>query len=521
MKEFVKYPLLKKNTLEKRLYQETVFATASQKNTMVVLPTGLGKTATAILLAAHRLNKVGGRVMVLAPTRPLVEQHKKTFAKFMEIEEDDMKVFTGKIPPAQREKEYKKATIVFATPQVIQNDLIAGRVDFSDYSLLVLDECHRGVKDYPYPFIAEMYTKKAKNPRILGLTASPGATKERIDQVCKNLYLDAVEIRTEFDADVRPYVQKVNMEWKMIELPKEFKEVHKLIRNSLKKRYQRLKAMELTTTVDLKKRDLLQIQGRIRSILATKPKPPPWIYQGLSTVAEAIKIEHALELLETQGSGSLLEYFKRMQKDSEKGKTKAVKRVMKDPDIEMAFLKTYELVGKGIEHPKLDELYKTVELQLKEYPKSKIIVFSQYRDTVKKIVEVLKGVDRCRPIAFIGQAGEDGLTQKEQIKILNEFKNLKYNTIVATSVGEEGLDIPSVDLVVFYEPIPSEIRSIQRRGRTGRHSQGKVVVLIAKETRDEAYFWVSRHKEKKMKVILKNMRDYYEEKQRDLSEFNT
>ena len=519
MSEYVEYPLIKKNTLERRLYQETLLDVCTKKNTMVVLPTGMGKTACAILLAAYRMNKIGGKVMVLAPTRPLVDQHKKTFVKFMEIAEEDMKVFTGKNPPSQREKEYKKAMMIFATPQVIQNDLITGRIDFSDYSLLVIDECHRGVKDYPYPFVAEMYMKNAKNPRILGLTASPGSSRDKINSICKNLYFDAVEIRTEKDSDVKDYVKKIKIEWIMIDLPKEFKDVHKLITKALKKRYVQLKNMELTNTVDLRKRDLLQIQNRIRKIIATKPQPPKWIFQGLSVVAEALKIEHSLELLETQGSGSLLEYLKRMRKSAESGKTKAVKRIMKDPDIETAFLKTYELVGEGIEHPKLDELYKLLENQFKLYSKSKVMVFSHYRDSVKKIVKTLKGVEGCKPAAFIGQAGEDGLSQKKQIKIISQFKELKYNTIVATSVGEEGLDIPSVDLVIFYEPIPSEIRSIQRRGRTGRQNAGKVITLIAKETRDEGYFWASKYKEKRMKVILKNMRDHYDEKQKKLGEF--
>ncbi|MCD6398626.1 MAG: hypothetical protein J7L08_01790, partial [Candidatus Aenigmarchaeota archaeon] len=167
-----------------------------------------------------------------------------------------------------------------------------------------------------------------------------------------------------------------------------------------------------------------------------------------------------------------------------------------------------------------DELYKLLENQFKLYSKSKVMVFSHYRDSVKKIVKTLKGVEGCKPAAFIGQAGEDGLSQKKQIKIISQFKELKYNTIVATSVGEEGLDIPSVDLVIFYEPIPSEIRSIQRRGRTGRQNAGKVITLIAKETRDEGYFWASKYKEKRMKVILKNMRDHYDEKQKKLGEFN-
>ncbi len=506
---FVDYPLIKKNLMEKRLYQETILDTCVKGNTMVVIPTGMGKTACAILLAAQRMNKVGGKIMVLAPTRPLVEQHKKTFSKFMEIEKEDMKIFTGKITPSKREKEYKSALIVFATPQVIQNDLISGKVDFSNYTLLVLDECHRGVKDYPYPFIARFYMRQSQNPKILGLTASPGGTKEKIDRVCKSLYFDSVEIRTEKDEDVGPYVQKINMDWKMVELPEEFKKVHELITKALKERYKKLKEMEFTDTIDLRKRDLLNIQGRMRSILSKCSQPNPVIFQGLSVTAEAMKIEHCLNLLETQGSKSLLEYFKRMKKASDKGKTKAVKRVMKDPKIETAFLNTYDMVGRNLEHPKLDELYKVVKKQLNEKKDSKIIVFSHYRDTVNKIVEIIKEIKNCRPIGFFGQAGENGLSQKRQVRILEKFRELEYNCIVATSVGEEGLDIPSVDLVVFYEPVSSEIRAIQRRGRTGRQKSGKVLVLIAKDTRDEAFFWVAKHREKKMKMILQNMKRGY------------
>ncbi|UCG95122.1 MAG: DEAD/DEAH box helicase [archaeon] len=519
MPDYVDYPLIKKDSMEKRLYQETILDSCVKGNTMVVIPTGMGKTACAILLAAHRMNKVGGKVMVLAPTRPLVEQHKRTFAEFMEIEEADMFVFTGKVKPEQRERDYKKAMMVFATPQVIQNDLIAGRFDFSKYSLLVLDECHRGVKDYPYPFLAEFYMRRADNPKILGLTASPGGYKEKIDQVCRNLYFDTVEIKTERDRDVEPYIQKIKMDWITIELPEEFKKVHKLVTRALRERYKRLKEMELTNTVDLRKRDLLQMQGRLRSILASRARPNPAMFHGLSVLAEALKIEHSLELLETQGSKSLLEYFRRMRDAADKGKTKAVKRVMKDPKIETAFIKTNEMVENGVEHPKLDELYKILEKQFRDYSRSKVIVFSHYRDTVKRILEVLQGVERCRPIGFFGQAGEDGLSQKEQVRILDEFRRLKYNTIICTSVGEEGLDIPAVDLVVFYEPVPSEIRSIQRRGRTGRQKAGRVVVLIAKETRDEAYFWVSKHRENRMKSILHNMRDQYNGKQKSIGEF--
>ncbi|MBW3004753.1 hypothetical protein KY310_02890, partial [Candidatus Woesearchaeota archaeon] len=78
--------------------------------------------------------------------------------------------------------------------------------------------------------------------------------------------------------------------------------------------------------------------------------------------------------------------------------------------------------------------------------------------------------------------------------------------LIATSVAEEGLDIPKVDLVMFYEPLPSAIRTIQRRGRTGRQDKGRVIVFLAKNTRDEGYRWSSFHKEKRMHRVLKDLK---------------
>lgn len=501
---FITHPLIKAEAIEQRLYQESVFATARDANTLIVLPTGLGKTAVAAMLAAHRLSKCGGRALVLAPTRPLVEQHKRAFGRMMEIAEEDMAVYTGKIGPAERAKGYKKHMLIFATPQVIQNDLIAGRLDLSPYVLLVLDECHRGTGDYPYPFIAELYARRAENQRILGLTASPGATKEKIEQLCKGLHLERVEIRTEQDEDVKPYVHSVQTKWIGVDLPQDFIEVQVLLSEALKQRYARLREWGYLTSPFVRKIDLLKLQVQLRKAAGGR-KPASYIFPAISLTAEALKIEHALMLLETQGATALLEYLKRMREAAEKGKTKAVKQVMNDPRISAAFLRVYDLVGKKIDHPKLDELQKLVAARFSQNSNAKIIVFSHYRDSVKVVLRILRGIEGCRPIGFVGQAGEEGLDQRTQVRILQQFRELHYNVLVCTSVGEEGLDVPEVDTVIFYEPVPSEIRSIQRRGRTGRHKAGEVVILMAKNTRDEGIYWSAHHKEKKMKALMKNL----------------
>src|SRR5437016_265200 len=148
-------------------------------------------------------------------------------------------------------------------------------------------------------------------------------------------------------------------------------------------------------------------------------------------------------------------------------------------------------------------------------PESKVIVFAHYRETADRVTQELARIPGLRPVRFVGQAshGKDiGLSQKEQVEILEKFKAVEVNVIVATSIGEEGLDIPQVDLVVFYEPVPSEIRTIQRRGRTGRSAAGRVIMLVTKDTRDEAYLYSARRKERKMHVELDRLRKELKQK---------
>ena len=102
---------------------------------------------------------------------------------------------------------------------------------------------------------------------------------------------------------------------------------------------------------------------------------------------------------------------------------------------------------------------------------------------------------------FVGQATKDaeqGLSQKKQIDALRRFRSGEFRVLVATSVGEEGLDVPSTDLVIFYEAVPSEIRSIQRKGRTGRSGAGKIIVFVTKGTSDETFRYVSQSRERAM-----------------------
>jgi ERCC4-related helicase len=489
--------------LTPRLYQETIFSKATTKNTLVVLPTGLGKTALAMMLAQHRLELYPeSKILILAPTKPLAQQHLDTFRKHFD-EQLVFNLFTGEVSPAKREKQWQESQIIFSTPQGLENDVISDRVKLQDISLIVFDEAHRAVGDYAYVFIAQQYRKKARYPRVLALTASPGADMEKITEVCKNLDIENIEVRTEQDSDVKEYVQEVQIDFVKVDLPPAFSFIKKTIEQCYTEKLNEVKKYGYLNSVFIKKTDLLQLQTQLHGKLNTGDKSPE-IFKSISLIAEATKVHHALELLETQGIHSLYFYLQKLEEEASRGTSKAVKNLVSDERFRMVFEMTKKLYESNVDHPKLKELKRIAILNKHK----KMIIFTQYRDTATKIKKEIDETGIAKSAVFVGQAkkGDTGLNQKQQKEILDQFRNNEFNVLIATSVAEEGLDVPSVDVVVFYEPIPSAIRTIQRRGRTARHSSGKVIMMIANKTRDEAYQWVTHHKEKKMHRILKELK---------------
>ncbi|MBD3312992.1 DEAD/DEAH box helicase [Candidatus Woesearchaeota archaeon] len=494
-----------------RLYQETIFDTCTMGNTLVVLPTGMGKTSIAFMLAMQRLNNFpNSKIVFLAPTRPLVEQHMATFLKYTTIREDEMTVFTGFVSPEKRKELWKSSKVIFTTPQGLENDVISGRIPLADVSLMIFDEAHRAVGDYSYGFIAKQFNKKARYPKILALTASPGSDTEKINEVCSNLFIDNVEIRSDTDPDVKPYIQEVDIQWAKVNLPESFKDVQKYLNDCF-----RSKIAEMYKYGYLKKQnarfvgkvELLKLQGLLHSEISKGNKDFN-ILKSISLAAEAMKVQHAIELLETQGISPLYNYLEKLREEAGKSSSKAVKNLVSDINFKSAYIKTRSMHDLGIEHPKLEEMRKVVEEISHRTKDFKILIFTQFRDSASIIERELNAIRGIDARIFVGQAkkGGTGLSQKEQKALVEQFSNGEFNVMVATSVAEEGLDIPKVDLVIFYEPIPSAIRHIQRRGRTGRLAKGSVVVLMARGTRDEGYKWSAHHKERRMHSTLRELK---------------
>jgi len=240
------------------------------------------------------------------PTKPLAEQHFRTFKEHFEIEEEKLAIFTGYVSPEKREELWKEKQIIFSTPQGLENDIIGDKIDITNVSLVVFDEAHRATGDYSYVFLAKQYLRKSNWPRVLALTASPGSDALKIEEVCNNLGIEAVEIRTENDPDVKPYIQEVDIEWIKVELPQEFKKIQQLLQQCIKGKVEKLKKHGIRGTF-LTKKDLLRLQAQLHARLSKERDFEAM--KCVSILAEIMKAQHALELLETQGMTPLIKYI--------------------------------------------------------------------------------------------------------------------------------------------------------------------------------------------------------------------
>jgi Fanconi anemia group M protein len=507
--KYLEQPLIWPNNVEFRLYQKRIAEVASERNTLVILPTALGKTVISAIVAANTLyNYRDAKVLVMAPTRPLVMQHRNSFLRMLKLKEKDTAILTGKTPSDHRRLFWEgEARVVFCTPQVVRNDLLERRLSLENYGLVVFDECHRAVKEYAYTDVARIYVSQARYPLILGMTASPGSDVNRVLDVCRNLYIERVEFRSEEDTDVKPYIQPIEIEWKRVNLPREYLTIRSHIGSMLDRRVKWLvhNGIIKRNPEYVTRRTLIEAGEQLRYMLEAESieEERGRIFTAIINQSLALTLFHMFELLETQGLYTLKAFLGKVELEKEEKRSYAV--LLNDP--EYGSLKAL-VEATSVEHPKAELLKQIVKEQLCRKPTSRMLVFTQYRDTASHLVEELKKVPSVETDRFVGQASklmDKGLTQEEQADRIRMLEDGELNVLVATSIAEEGLDIPAVDHVIFYEPIPSEIRYIQRRGRTGRKAPGKVTILAANESLDMIYLYASGRRTEKMRRITENI----------------
>ena len=496
---------IKQDSINERLYQRRIADVASTVSTLVVLPTGLGKTVIALLVIDSVLRSSPSKVLFMAPTKPLVEQHHAFLCERLTLDPNLISLMTGEMSPEHRPDLWKKPRIVVSTPQVVENDAASGLCDLSTFDLLVFDECHRAKGDYSYVRISALYSEAKEDGLVLGMTASPGSDLSSVEEICRTLNLEHIEVRSEDDPDVEPYVQETAVKWVPVELSAELKSISNELKSMLNERIEKLRQLQLIPQDSQgSTKDLLAAGRELSSRLSSGLKHRI-LFDSMRIQSEAVKLSHGVDMAETQTVFALRRYIQKLQDEAAEKSSKASRFIVADERFQHL---VSMLSAIKAEHPKISKLTQILNEQFAQSRSSRIMVFTQFRDTAEIVFRTLSELDGVRPIKLIGQSArrdERGLKQKEQIDVISRFSSGDANVLISTSVGEEGLDISSTDMVVFYETVPSEIRSIQRRGRTGRLSSGKVFVLVTTGTKDEGFYYSSRRKENSMKAALMSL----------------
>lgn len=492
-----------------RDYQFNIVHKGLYHNLLVALPTGLGKTfiAATIMLNWFRWTK-DAQIIFVAPTKPLVAQQVDACFNVAGIPRSQTTMLTGEVQPAIRAEEWASKRVFFMTPQTLINDLKNGMCDPKKIVLLVVDEAHKATGNYAYVEVVRFIRRFSSSFRVLALTATPGASVEAVQKVIDGLDIARVEIRTEDSLDIRSFVHLRNTDLEIFDYSDEINMSLELFSNAVKPLMNKLNQQNAFWGKDPARITLFGLKKeRDKWNMSDAGKRSNWglkgMVNGIFTVL--MGLAHNLELLKFHGIGPFYHKMKSFE-DEASGGGKYAKQVVQDEHFVKlmnrlrGWINHEDFVG----HPKLSYL-KTIVLNHfmdagegqggaggRPPSDTRIMIFAHYRDSAEEIARVLRRHEpMIRPHVFVGQSGtkgSEGMDQKMQLDIIQKFKKGTYNTLVATSIGEEGLDIGEVDLIVCYDCSKSPIRMLQRMGRTGRKRAGNIVLLLMRDKEEKDYY---------------------------------
>ncbi|KAL9590479.1 MAG: hypothetical protein Q9203_000707 [Teloschistes exilis] len=506
-----------------REYQYSIVGRGLYSNTLVALPTGLGKTfiAATIMLNWFRWAK-DAQLVFVAPTRPLVSQQVKACFEIAGIPRSTTTMLTGATPPGVRAEEWRSKRVFFMTPQTIVNDLKTGICDPKKLVLLVVDEAHRATGGYAYVEVVQFLRRFNQSFRVLALTATPGASIESVQEVIDGLGISRIEIRTEESIDIREYVHARKVETHLFDNSEEMVMIMDLFAKALQPLVDKLCTMNAYWG-----RDPMTLtpygcnQARTRWMASDPGRKANMGIKGMvNTIFSVLaSLAHGIELLKFHGIGPFYHKalaFRNETRDAGNKGSKYRRQIDEDENFQrmMSRMQLWINNAEFIGHPKLEYLQEVVlnhfldagEGRGATAPSStRIMVFAHYRDSAEEIARVLKRNDpMVRPRVFVGQAnskGSEGMDQKTQLDVIQKFQSGIYNTLVATSIGEEGLDIGEVDLIICFDASASPIRMLQRMGRTGRKRAGKIVVTLMRG-KEENNFIKAKDSYEKMQIEI-------------------
>lgn len=511
-----------------RDYQYSIVRSGLYHNMLVALPTGLGKTfiAATIMLNWFRWT-TESQIVFVAPTKPLVSQQVKACFDIAGIPRSATTMLTGGISPGLRAEEWQSKRVFFMTPQTIINDLKTGICDPKRLVLLVVDEAHRATGGYAYVEVVSFLKHFNPSFRVLALTATPGSSVEKVQEVIDGLGISRVEIRTEESIDIRQYVHSRRIETMLFDNSDEMIMVMELFSRALQPVLNRLTHMNAYWAKDpMTLTPFGCNQARTRWMSSDAGRKAQMPVKGMvNTIFSLLaSLSHGIELLKFHGIGpfyhKVLAFRNELHSNGKKG-GKYAKQINESEPFQTMISRVQIWINNPdfVGHPKLEYLQSVVMNHFldagdgrgaSDPSSTRVMVFSHYRDSAEEIARVLKRNDpMIRPHIFVGQASSkssDGMDQKKQLDIIKKFQTGIYNTLVATSIGEEGLDIGEVDLIVCYDASASPIRMLQRMGRTGRKRAGNIVVTLMKGKEEENFIKAKDNYEKMQQEIASGAR---------------
>ncbi|KEF54933.1 fanconi anemia group M protein [Exophiala aquamarina CBS 119918] len=508
-----------------RDYQYNIVHKGLFNNLLIALPTGLGKTfiAATVMLNWFRWTK-DAQIIFVAPTKPLVSQQVDACFNIAGIPRSQTTMLTGEVAPGIRAEEWQEKRVFFLTPQTLINDLKNGMCDPKKIVLVVVDEAHKATGNYAYVEVIRFLRRYNSSFRVLALTATPGSTVESVQAVIDGLGIARVEIRTEDSMDIRDFVHTRNVETQIFDNSDEVTMCLELFCAATRPLLAKLCSQNVYWTKNPESITLFGLKTSCDKWAKSEAgRNASFAIKGMVRAVATVMmtLAHNLELLKYHGIGPFYRKMKAFA-DSASSGGKYAKQIVEDENFKklMNRLRSWVNNPDFIGHPKLSYL-KTVILNHfmdagegqagSKTSNTRIMVFAHYRDSAEEIVRVLKRHGpMIRPRVFVGQSGtkgSEGMDQKTQLDVIKKFKDGTFNTIVATSIGEEGLDIGEVDLIVCYDCSKSPIRMLQRMGRTGRKRAGNIVLLLMRG-KEESDYMKAKDNYQKMQAKIESGRDF-------------
>ncbi|KAI5123584.1 hypothetical protein M0805_003402 [Coniferiporia weirii] len=494
----------------RRDYQFNIAKNCLFQNTLVALPTGLGKTfiAGVVMLNYYRWFPEG-KIIFVAPTRPLVAQQISACHEVCGIPGHDAAELTGSVNKMRRAAAWAEKRVLYMTPQTLRNDLSGGLADPLDIILLVIDEAHKGTGDYAYAQVVRYMMAKNPHFRVLALTATPGNAPETVQKIIDSLHISHIEIRNEQSYDLQKYIFKKEVKIHVIKMDEHVLKIRSLLCQLIDPLLKKVVQPGILHTQSPVMLHTFSCQTAQKDLHKRNEKGIFWAYGVLKVLGILSRAMACLMECSSRMCFEVLKSLKTTLNESEKVGDKRMRDVLKNPNYIKLMEECERQQAYGFApHPKMDKLVSLVLSHfanaqvegIAETPEassstntttpssadSKIMIFVHFRDCVDEIMSLLnRHKPMLRASQFIGQGvdkkGRKGLGQNDQLEIIQKFKTGEYNILVSTSVGEEGLDIGEIDRIVCYDAQKSSVRMLQRVGRTGRKRMGYVDVLLAEE----------------------------------------